>query len=63
MIHVICDKDSWTELMTVVRPQQRFYDPDEINPDLKDKHGMPILADANGLRFHIYPPGKEAKRS
>jgi len=59
MINLTADKPSWQELLSMIMPQQRFYSADDLNPDLVEKNGMPLLIQLGEnpvFRFHIYPP-------
>lgn len=60
MINVICDMESWAEVLQRIPEKHRFSDPSQYDQDLIDRHGRPMLIRVgdtkNGFDMHLYPP-------
>ncbi len=61
MINLICDVNSWAELLRQIPEKQRFSMPTQYDQDLLDKHGRPLAVTMGGstIMMHIYPPGRD----
>lgn len=56
MIHAVCTKDSWAELLGNIEPRQRFFEPASVDAVLAEQNGYPVLFVVGEVRIHFYPP-------
>lgn len=60
ILNVVCTYESWGRMLDQIGEKDRFSAFSEYDAVLLAEHGRPMLVDAAGVRFHVYPPGKWA---